>query len=162
MFESTGSELRIYNFAQCFEFCKYFIFFPWRLFSFFCRSSVIRLTTKLFNLYLQETASVIREFLTVLAVCHTVIPEKDTDDPLRINYQASSPGRFDYISLYVPLHSLNNRPFLSSELSNLVSLELEQRALLAAGWSPIWMGCNWFSRISTSVYNTLNVFLKIH
>ncbi|KAI9099801.1 hypothetical protein DFS34DRAFT_507698 [Phlyctochytrium arcticum] len=33
----------------------------------------------------------IREFVTLLAVCHTVIPETDEDDPSNIIYQASSP-----------------------------------------------------------------------
>ncbi|KAI9206974.1 uncharacterized protein BJ171DRAFT_456836 [Polychytrium aggregatum] len=37
------------------------------------------------------TGSVIREFLTLLAVCHTVIPEIPEDDPSTIIYQASSP-----------------------------------------------------------------------
>lgn len=37
------------------------------------------------------TASVIREWLTLLAVCHTVIPERDHVDPSRIVYQAASP-----------------------------------------------------------------------
>ncbi|XP_077289353.1 ATPase phospholipid transporting 8A1 isoform X2 [Arctopsyche grandis] len=35
------------------------------------------------------TASVIREFMVLLAVCHTVIPEKNDD--LEINYHAASP-----------------------------------------------------------------------
>lgn len=34
---------------------------------------------------------VIREFLTLLAVCHTVIPEANEDEPDKIIYQASSP-----------------------------------------------------------------------
>ena len=34
---------------------------------------------------------VIREFLTLLAVCHTVIPETDPNDPKVMHYQASSP-----------------------------------------------------------------------
>lgn len=33
----------------------------------------------------------IREFLTLLAVCHTVIPETNEDEPGEIVYQASSP-----------------------------------------------------------------------
>eukprot|EP00126_Sphaerothecum_destruens_P010769 Sdes_comp20804_c0_seq1m17133 len=37
------------------------------------------------------TASVIREYLTLLSVCHTVIPEKDKINPDRIAYQAASP-----------------------------------------------------------------------
>jgi phospholipid-transporting ATPase len=37
------------------------------------------------------TASVIREWLTLLAVCHTVVPERDRDDPDKIVYQAASP-----------------------------------------------------------------------
>jgi hypothetical protein len=37
------------------------------------------------------TASIIREWLTLLAVCHTVIPERDANDPDVIVYQAASP-----------------------------------------------------------------------
>ncbi|XP_032231937.1 phospholipid-transporting ATPase IA isoform X2 [Nematostella vectensis] len=37
------------------------------------------------------TASVIREFLTLLSVCHTVVPERDTQNPDKIIYQAASP-----------------------------------------------------------------------
>ncbi|XP_020607976.1 phospholipid-transporting ATPase IB-like isoform X2 [Orbicella faveolata] len=37
------------------------------------------------------TASVIREFLTLLAVCHTVVPERDPSNPDKIVYQAASP-----------------------------------------------------------------------
>ncbi|XP_031569883.1 phospholipid-transporting ATPase IA-like isoform X2 [Actinia tenebrosa] len=37
------------------------------------------------------TASVIREFLTLLSVCHTVVPERDMQNPDKIIYQAASP-----------------------------------------------------------------------
>ncbi|KAI8894365.1 hypothetical protein BC833DRAFT_605122 [Globomyces pollinis-pini] len=37
------------------------------------------------------TSKVIKEFLQLLAVCHTVIPEESEDDPKKIIYQASSP-----------------------------------------------------------------------
>lgn len=37
------------------------------------------------------TASIIREWLTLLAVCHTVVPERDEVDKDKIVYQASSP-----------------------------------------------------------------------
>ncbi|KAK3699934.1 hypothetical protein QZH41_016596 [Actinostola sp. cb2023] len=37
------------------------------------------------------TASVIREFLTLLSVCHTVVPERDINNPDKIIYQAASP-----------------------------------------------------------------------
>eukprot|EP00127_Corallochytrium_limacisporum_P000959 Clim_evm43s33 gene=Clim_evmTU43s33 len=37
------------------------------------------------------TAGIIREFLTHMAVCHTVIPEVDPHDETRIAYQAASP-----------------------------------------------------------------------
>jgi len=40
-----------------------------------------------------SNAPYIREFLTLLAVCHTVIPEKDENIPGLINYHAASPGR---------------------------------------------------------------------
>jgi phospholipid-transporting ATPase len=38
-----------------------------------------------------ENAQIIDEFLTLLAVCHTVIPEHDEERPGNIIYQASSP-----------------------------------------------------------------------
>jgi phospholipid-transporting ATPase len=38
-----------------------------------------------------EHAYVIQEFLTLLSVCHTVIPEHDDENPGKITYQASSP-----------------------------------------------------------------------
>ena len=37
------------------------------------------------------TGIYIREFLQLLAVCHTVIPEVSEDEPGKINFQASSP-----------------------------------------------------------------------
>nr|XP_019918067.2 probable phospholipid-transporting ATPase IA isoform X5 [Crassostrea gigas] len=37
------------------------------------------------------TAPVIREFLTLMAVCHTVVPENKNGDPNAMEYQASSP-----------------------------------------------------------------------
>jgi phospholipid-transporting ATPase len=38
-----------------------------------------------------ESADIINHFLTLLAACHTVIPERDTEKPLNIKYQAASP-----------------------------------------------------------------------
>ncbi|KAJ3254549.1 hypothetical protein HK103_007103 [Boothiomyces macroporosus] len=38
-----------------------------------------------------QTSSVIKEFLQLLAVCHTVIPEVSEEDPKKIIFQASSP-----------------------------------------------------------------------
>lgn len=38
-----------------------------------------------------SSALVIRDFLTSMAVCHTVVPELDQEDPTVIHYQASSP-----------------------------------------------------------------------
>ena len=43
--------------------------------------------------FIQETAGSIHEFLTLLAVCHTVVPEKEPNGTL--TYQASSPGKLD-------------------------------------------------------------------
>ena len=39
-----------------------------------------------------SNAPYIREFLTLLAVCHTVIPEKDETNPEILHYHAASPG----------------------------------------------------------------------
>ena len=38
-------------------------------------------------------APYIREFLTLLSVCHTVIPERDEASPDIIHYHAASPGK---------------------------------------------------------------------
>lgn len=43
-----------------------------------------------------ETSSIIHEFLTLLATCHTVIPEKAADG--KITYQASSPDEAALVS----------------------------------------------------------------
>ena len=47
--------------------------------------------TFLKNLSGHSTAEYIRESCILLAVCHTVIPEEDKDNPSQIAYQASSP-----------------------------------------------------------------------
>jgi phospholipid-transporting ATPase len=38
-----------------------------------------------------QNGYVIKEFLTLLATCHTVIPERNDEKPTEINYQAASP-----------------------------------------------------------------------
>nr|CAG8433905.1 14545_t:CDS:10 [Entrophospora candida] len=43
------------------------------------------------NLKSHSTANIIDEFFSLLAVCHTVIPERKNNDPNDIVYQASSP-----------------------------------------------------------------------
>ncbi|KAJ5888671.1 hypothetical protein N7495_008712 [Penicillium taxi] len=43
------------------------------------------------NLNSHPTQGAIREFLTLLATCHTVIPEWNGTDPTQIKYQAASP-----------------------------------------------------------------------
>ncbi|CAG8459145.1 11098_t:CDS:10 [Diversispora eburnea] len=43
------------------------------------------------NLKNHPTGNVINEFLTLLAVCHTVIPEQKDENPDNVIYQASSP-----------------------------------------------------------------------
>ncbi|CAI7637393.1 unnamed protein product [Penicillium palitans] len=43
------------------------------------------------NLQSHPSQNAIREFLTLLATCHTVIPERNADDPNVIKYQAASP-----------------------------------------------------------------------
>lgn len=40
---------------------------------------------------LQDSGEYIREFATLMAVCHTVVPEKDQNSGELI-YQAASPG----------------------------------------------------------------------
>ncbi|KAJ3408052.1 hypothetical protein HDU80_007046 [Chytriomyces hyalinus] len=54
--------------------------------------------TLLKNAETHETANVIAEFSTLLAVCHTVIPERDENDPSKIVYQASSPDEAALVS----------------------------------------------------------------
>ncbi|KAI8603373.1 hypothetical protein EDD21DRAFT_442079 [Dissophora ornata] len=50
------------------------------------------------NLRSHPTSNVIDEFLTLLAVCHTVIPERQENDPSEIVYQASSPDEGALVS----------------------------------------------------------------
>ncbi|KAF9160967.1 hypothetical protein BGX21_001832 [Mortierella sp. AD011] len=50
------------------------------------------------NLRSHPTSNVIDEFLTLLAVCHTVIPERQESNPTEIIYQASSPDEGALVS----------------------------------------------------------------
>jgi phospholipid-transporting ATPase len=43
------------------------------------------------NLQSHKTREEMNHFLTLLAVCHTVIPERDEEKPMKIRYQAASP-----------------------------------------------------------------------
>ncbi|RIB10327.1 hypothetical protein C2G38_2106365 [Gigaspora rosea] len=43
------------------------------------------------NIRNHPTGNVINEFLSLLSICHTVIPEREDDNPANIIYQASSP-----------------------------------------------------------------------
>ncbi|KAI8613701.1 hypothetical protein BC830DRAFT_1170031 [Chytriomyces sp. MP71] len=54
--------------------------------------------TLLRNAETHESAHVIADFCTLLAVCHTVIPERDETDPNKILYQASSPDEAALVS----------------------------------------------------------------
>src|SRR5687767_9039490 len=45
-----------------------------------------------------DHTQVVQEFLTLLATCHTVIPEKSDTDPEQIAYQASSPDEGALVS----------------------------------------------------------------
>lgn len=47
--------------------------------------------------FLQPTAPVICEFLTMMAICHTAVPEREGD---KIIYQAASPGTNEAIVMY--------------------------------------------------------------
>ena len=48
-----------------------------------------------------SNSAFIREFLTLLAVCHTVIPECHDVDPSVIHYHAASPGPFAHTRLTI-------------------------------------------------------------
>ncbi|KAF9108735.1 hypothetical protein BGX27_008254 [Mortierella sp. AM989] len=50
------------------------------------------------NLRNHPTSNIIDEFLTLLAVCHTVIPERQENNPSDIVYQASSPDEGALVS----------------------------------------------------------------
>ena len=52
---------------------------------------------KLCVYFLQSTAPIICEFLTMMAVCHTAVPEREGD---KIIYQAASPGTNEAIVMY--------------------------------------------------------------
>lgn len=49
---------------------------------------------KLCVYFLQPTAPIICEFLTMMAVCHTAVPEREGD---KIIYQAASPGKTEQL-----------------------------------------------------------------
>ena len=57
-----------------------------------------------FPVYCQVTAGEIDEFLTLMAVCHTVIPERTSGSSLV--YQASSPGKYPLPSYIQPHHEV--------------------------------------------------------
>ncbi len=46
-----------------------------------------------------------REFLTLLAVCHTVVPERDKEDSDKVVYQVSTHPHIAADSGSIPLHS---------------------------------------------------------
>ncbi|KAF9583341.1 hypothetical protein BGW38_009712 [Lunasporangiospora selenospora] len=50
------------------------------------------------NLQNHPTGNIMNEFLTLLAVCHTVIPERQESNPKEIVYQASSPDEGALVS----------------------------------------------------------------
>lgn len=67
-----------------------------------------------------SNAPYIREFLTLLAVCHTVIPEKDENQPELLHYHAASPGLhslslilYHFLLLFPFLFKPFNRGFIS-------------------------------------------------
>lgn len=52
---------------------------------------------KIYVYFSQPTAPIICEFLTMMAVCHTAVPEREGD---KIIYQAASPGTNEEIVKY--------------------------------------------------------------
>ncbi len=77
-------------------------------------SMVQDLTTK------HSNAPYIREFLTLLAVCHTVIPEKDETNPNVLHYHAASPGSLSRLVNRFHLSIIEDGPELSQGPSKLL------------------------------------------
>ncbi|CAH1761018.1 8280_t:CDS:10 [Entrophospora sp. SA101] len=79
------------------------------------------------NLKSHSTANVIDEFFTLLAVCHTVIPERKNNDPNDIVYQASSPDEGALVkgALILGYKFLTRRPKSVTILVNGKELEYE-------------------------------------
>ena len=50
--------------------------------------------SQIWTIFIQSTASEMHDFVLSLAICHTVVPERDPLDETKIHYQASSPGIF--------------------------------------------------------------------
>lgn len=67
--------------------------------------------------FLQPTAPVICEFLTMMAVCHTAVPEREGD---KLIYQAASPGTNEAI------FSQCGKLFWNLRLSRKKSIQLEK------------------------------------
>jgi len=61
---------------------------------------VFFLVSYAFVLPTQPTAPVIKDFMTMMAICHTAVPER-TDNT--ITYQAASPGKSKPLELSVVL-----------------------------------------------------------
>ena len=49
------------------------------------------------NLRTSNDAPFIRQLLTLLSVCHTVLPQVDANDPDVVTYHASSSGKLDNV-----------------------------------------------------------------
>ena len=65
-------------------------------------------------------------FMTLLAICHTIVPEREKDNPESIVYQGASPGnaghtfyKCDFIWVWGwgrPRHSVKNLTLKSAEI----------------------------------------------
>lgn len=57
-------------------------------------------------------SAIVRQFLTMLAICHTVIPDRDDGKPNGgIIYHAASPGMFNVPYLSTLVHCMCNREY---------------------------------------------------
>ena len=72
-------------------------------------------------------APFVREFLTLLSVCHTVLPERDVNSPVGMCYRASSPGTL-------------KTPLFKSYVSNSFIISIpDERALVEGAASLGWV-----------------------
>ena len=90
------------------------------------------------------------DFVLSMAICHTVVPERDPLDETKIHYQASSPGIITHkiIFLIYICHYSEFKIYLDITDVILFSFSLDERALVLAAKQ---FGYNFTTRTPESV-----------
>ena len=87
------------------------------------------------------------DFVLSMAICHTVVPERDPLDETKIHYQASSPGVITHKMIFLVYLSLFK---IYLDITNIIlfSFSLDERALVLAAKQ---FGYNFTTRTPESV-----------